>query len=112
SSDLAFILATGPFAMWKLITLILIGGILFYGMLISGTRGAFFVLSGGLVGLFLMRNFKLLIAGCIIGIGLVAFLKFSTIGNDYYAIRRLRTAVNQSEDASFVVRLATQLALR
>src|SRR5690606_34888151 len=103
---------TGPFKRNIRIMLALAGCLLFYGMMISGTRGAFFVFTGLLPGLFLTKNFKVLRMGMVFGVLLFAFLKFSDIGQGNYHIRRLRTAVNPSEDPSYMVRLNSQMKLR
>src|SRR3546814_3433867 len=66
----SWILAMGPFKLWKRILLVGIGCLLFYAMMISGTRGALFVLSGGLVGLFLTKNFRALFIG-LLAIGIL-----------------------------------------
>jgi len=105
---ICFVLAAAPLQRWKRIALVLIGIVLVYGMLISGTRGALFVFSGLPIGLFLTRKFKLLLWGGIALFGMVLFLKFTMIGQGNYQIRRLRTAVNPQEDASYRVRLNTQ----
>ncbi len=107
----SWILALGPFKFWKRVLLFGIGCLLFYAMVISGTRGAFFVLAGGVIGLFLTKNFKLLIIGLVASVALFSFLKFTNIGQGSYQIRRLRTAVNPEEDASFLVRLNSQMRL-
>lgn len=109
---LCFMLAAAPLKQWKRIVLVLIGALLVYGMLISGTRGALFVFSGVVVGLFLTKQFKLLLWGGLVVLGMVLFLKFTMIGQGNYHIRRLRTAVNPQEDASYRVRLNTQEQLR
>lgn len=108
----AFVLAFGPFKKWQKISLFICASILFYGMLISGTRGAFFALvSGGAAAVFLSKKFKILIVGSLALLCLVAFLKFTTIGNGFYQVRRLRTALNP-EDASLNVRFENQQRLR
>ena len=109
---ICFILAIGPFAHWKRALLIIAGVVLFYGMMISGTRGAFFVLSGVLVGLLLTKNFKILAIGLVMLLGLIMFLKYTSFGQGNYHVRRLRTALNPTKDASFQVRMNSQLALR
>ncbi|MFC3196176.1 O-antigen ligase family protein [Parapedobacter deserti] len=109
---ICFILSAAPITLWKRAVLVAIGVVLCYGMLISGTRGALFVFAGVLIGLFLTKKFKLLFLGVMMMIGLVAFLKFTTIGQGNYHIRRLRTAVNPEQDASYIVRLNSQERLR
>jgi hypothetical protein len=83
----------------------------FYGMLISGTRGAFAIpLVGSLAYLFLVRNFKIIITfGAILGI-VFFLLKFTFVGQGVYEIRRLRTSLNPN-DPSLQVRIANQKKL-
>lgn len=107
----SWILAMGPFKLWQRLLLVGIGCLLFYAMMISGTRGALFVLSGGLVGLFLTKNFRLLFVGLMAVGMLFSFLKFTDIGQGSYQVRRLRSAVNPEYDASFMVRLNSQMRL-
>ncbi|WP_262247656.1 O-antigen ligase family protein [Parapedobacter soli] len=107
----SWILAMGSFKLWKRVLFFGLGCLLFYGMIISGTRGALFVFSGGLIGLFLTKNFKMLIAGLLILGMLFSFLKFTDIGQGSYQVRRLRSAVNPEQDASFLVRLNSQMKL-
>lgn len=109
---ICFLLALGPFKQWKRVALFLLGCLMFYGMMISGTRGAFFIFVGVLPALFLTRNFRLLSIGLICVSLLFAFLKFTNIGQGNYQIRRLRTAVHPDNDASFQVRLLSQERLK
>lgn len=82
-----------------------------YGLLISGTRGSFFILAaGGLLFLILIKNFKLFALGLFLGVGLLGVLKFTFIGQSNYHIARLRTALDP-EDASLQVRLDNQKKL-
>jgi cell division protein FtsW (lipid II flippase) len=83
----------------------------FYGMLISGTRGAFAIpLVGGLTYLILMKNFKVFLTGISL-IGIVFFLlKFTFIGQSNYQIQRLRSSLNP-QDASLQVRIINQKKL-
>lgn len=84
-----------------------------YGMFISGTRGALFVVAAGfLVYLALIKNPKLLILGLICGGTAFGFLKYTTIGDSIYEIRRMRTALNPEEDASYQVRVVKQERLK
>jgi len=90
----------------------------FYGMLISGTRGAMAVPAGGfLLYTILSKRMSIFIPGLIFMISAFVFLKFTTIGQDNYEIRRARTALDPN-DASLRVRrdnqrlLATYLASR
>lgn len=83
----------------------------YYGMLISGTRGAFAIpLIGFFTYLLLIRNFKIVLAGGFM-MGIIFFiLKFTFIGQGNYQVQRLRSALNP-QDASFRVRLENQKKL-
>ena len=80
----------------------------FYGLMISGTRGALAVpAAGGLMYLILTRNMRVLIPG-LVAMGLVfAFLKFTMIGQSNYQINRLRTALDPN-DASLNTRMVNR----
>ena len=81
----------------------------FYGMFISGTRGAIAVPAAGFVLYILLRkNIKIIIAGGILIIGVFVFFKYTTIGNNNYQINRMRTAFD-TKDASLNVRLNNQI---
>jgi len=109
---IALILALGPFKAWKRILLAIAAIILFYGMLISGTRGALFALIVGIaVALLLSKNIKVLIIGSAIALAGLFVLKYTFIGQSNYNIKRLRSSVNPN-DASFNVRLYNQQILR
>lgn len=83
----------------------------FYGMLISGTRGAIAVPFAGFALYVLHRkNLAVMAAGVVMGILIFGFFKFTTIGNGVYMINRMRTAFNP-EDASLMVRLENQRKL-
>ena len=81
-------------------------------MALSGTRGAFFVVIGGSISyLVATRNFKSMIVGAVFLFGIFFFLKFTTIGNSNYQLRRMRTALDP-QDASLQVRFENQLKLK
>jgi hypothetical protein len=83
-----------------------------YGLMISGTRGAMAVPIMGLaIYTVLNGNIKVLVAGAVLGIMVIGFFKYTTIGNGVYAINRMRTAFNP-EDASLQVRLENQRKLK
>ena len=108
---IAAALFIGPFKSWKRALAFMAAALSFYGMLISGTRGALFTLIvGGFFILGLAKDFKLVFAGGILIVLFVAFLKFTTIGNSNYEIFRLRSAVNPKE-ASLNVRFKNQRTL-
>jgi hypothetical protein len=109
---IAMILALGPFKLWKRILLAAAAALLFYGMLISGTRGALFVVVVGIaVALFISRNFRFILIGSVFALFSLSVLKYTSIGSGNYHIQRLRSALNP-EDASLNVRLHNQQILR
>lgn len=109
---IALILAVGLKGWLKKILLIILALISFYGMLISGTRGAFFVLAVGVfIALVLSKNKQVIIFGGAVTAFLLGILKFTYIGNSNYNIYRLRTAVDP-QDPSFNLRLINQMKLR
>lgn len=108
---MSLILALGPFKLWKRVLLFITFALTFYGMLISGTRGALFALVvGAFFAIILSKRFKAMIQGGVVALFFLCLLKFTTIGNGNYQIYRLRTAVDP-QDASLKVRLHTQQVL-
>ncbi len=84
-----------------------------YGMMISGTRGAIAVpVMGFALYVVLQKNIKILILGAIMGIGVLVFFKYTTIGQGNYTIARMRTAFNPGDDPSMQVRLDNQRKLK
>lgn len=109
---LCIILGTGPYSTRLKMLFYTCGFILFYGMLISGTRGALFALvGGGLTFLILSGKIRILIIGSLIGGLFVGMLKFTSIGSGNAEIVRLRTSLDPN-DASLKVRLNNQAILR
>ncbi|QNE38265.1 O-antigen ligase family protein [Hymenobacter sp. NBH84] len=109
---ICLIMALGPYSWKKRLLLIISSAILLYGMLISGTRGAFFVLIVGVfIYLALSKQIKILLLGCLIAGGVFWVMKYTTIGNSNPDIFRLRSALNP-EDPSLLVRLNNQAILR
>ena len=85
----------------------------FYGMMISGTRGAMIVpMLGFAIYIVLRKNIRVIIIGGIFLALVFGFFKFTTIGQSSYQIQRMRTAFNPEEDASLQVRLANQRILK
>lgn len=79
------------------------------GMLMSGTRGSIIVPLGGLVLYCLIsKNIKMMVYSTITGILIFCFFSYTDIGNSNAMIRRMRTAFQPTEDASFNVRLENQ----
>lgn len=68
-----------------------------YGMLISGTRSAIAVpLTGFAVYTILVKNFKVMTIGGILLFGIFFFLKYTSIGQDNYDIRRMRSGFDEN----------------
>lgn len=86
--------------------------ICFYGMLISGTRGAIVVPGVAfIVYIILSKNFKLMIIGSIFGAVMFHILANTFLFHNVEAVRRMRTAFNATEDASFNVRVENRRIL-
>ena len=84
----------------------------FFGMIISGTRGAIAVPAiGGIMFLILRKNIKVLILGGVFLVGAYIFFAHTTIGQGNAEIRRMRTAFDPNE-ASLQVRLDNQNKLK
>lgn len=108
---ICLILALGPFALWKRVSFATASALCFYGMLISGTRGALFVVAGGMfVYLILIRNIKPLLLGCVLALGAFCVLKYTYVGSSNADIVRLRTALDPN-DPSLQLRLMNQAKL-
>lgn len=87
-------------------------GIIFWGMAISGTRGAMFVFTGLFFYLLLTKNFRVLFVGIVMAGAVFFLLRFTYIGQSNYQIQRMRSAVNPTEDLSFQARLENQRKLK
>ena len=106
------ILALGPFIWWKRILFAMASLATLYGMLISGTRGAMFVLAAGtLIYLILSKQAKVLMLGLVLASFAFIALKYTYIGNGNSDIVRLRSSLDP-QDASFQLRLRNQATLR
>lgn len=80
-----------------------------YAMMISGTRAAIVVPFAGFTAfLLLSKQWKVLIPGIILIVGLFIFFKFTYIGQGNAEIRRMRSAFNVTEDASYLLRKQNQ----
>lgn len=85
--------------------------ICFYGMMLSGTRGALFVpLTGFVIFLLVIGNVRIISIGFIAGALFFCGLKYTYIGQSNDQIRRMRTALDPN-DASLQVRLLNQAKL-
>jgi len=89
-----------------------VGIMALYGMMISGTRGSIAVPIMGLaLYIVLQKNLKVLIVGAILGISILVFFKYTTIGQSNSTVSRMRSAFNP-QDASLLVRLENQRRLK
>jgi len=108
---MCIILAVGPYTKTKKIWYGIAGLIIFYGMLISGTRGALFgLVGGGFTFLVLSKQTRILILGAIVGLGFLGILKYTSIGSGSAEIVRLRTSLDPN-DPSLQVRFINQKIL-
>lgn len=90
----------------------LVGIMAFFAMMISGTRGAIAVpFAGFAVYAVLSKKVKIVVAGVIVLVAMYSFLKFSTIGNSVYEIRRFRTGLDP-DNPSLMVRKENQQLLK
>ena len=84
-----------------------------YGMMISGTRAAIFVpFVGFSFFLLLSRQWRLMIPGILVILALFIFFKYTYIGHGNAEIRRMRSAFNFTQDASYNVRQQNQAVMR
>jgi hypothetical protein len=84
----------------------------FYGMIISGTRGAISVPLSGFMAFFVLRkNIRVLSIGVSILAVIFIFFAYTSIGQGNDQIRRMRTAFDPN-DASLQVRLENQKLLK
>jgi hypothetical protein len=91
---------------------LIVAGLSFYGMIISGTRGAISIPIIGFAAFFVLRKNKtVMFSGFILLLLVFYFFKFTTIGQGNYQIRRMRSAFD-SNDASLQVRLENQRILK
>ncbi len=112
SGVIAAVIALGPFSIKTRILSGFCALLFFLLMILSGTRGALIVpVVGMLVYLFASRNFKLLAAGVMVMVAAYAFLQYTTIANDIYQVRRMRTALDPN-DASLQVRLVNRAVIK
>ncbi len=86
------------------IAFLIIAALSFYGMLISGTRGALGVLAlGGFTYFIMTKKVKIVLIGAIVASSVFIFLKYTTVMQNNYQISRMRTAL-RDDDPSMMVR--------
>lgn len=84
-----------------------------YCMMISGTRAAIVVpFIGYAFFILLSKQWKIIIPGIVLIICAFVFFKYTYIGHGNTEIRRMRSAFNVTQDASFQVRQANQAKMR
>ncbi len=90
----------------------IVSGLSFWGMMLSGTRGAMIVpVLGGVVFVILSKRPRIIIMGGLAIALIYVFFKYTYIGNSSYTIARMRTAFHPKTDASYQVRLRNRQIL-
>ncbi len=85
----------------------------YWGMMISGTRGAMIVpLIGGFVYIILRKNIRVIVLGALLLITMYAFFRYTYLGQGNQYIRRMRTAFRPEDAASLQVRLENRRILK
>ena len=84
-----------------------------YGMFVSGTRGAIFVIFGAAMAYcFLVRKTKLMIMAITLAGGFYCFMSYTDIGSSVYSVQRMRTAFKPEKDPSYLARKMNQATLK
>lgn len=105
------LVTNSKFSVSRRVTLAVLCVLFFYGLMISGTRGALAVPGvGAIVYLIQSRNVRVLIPGILVLALAFSFLKFTNIGQSNYEINRLRTALDPN-NASLQVRIRNRARL-
>lgn len=98
---------------WKRIYFLFIAVCALYGMGISGTRSAMGVIMGGMLLItILAKNWKALLAGIAISVGVFCFFYFTTIGSGNQYIHKMRSSFRPTEDASYLVRVENRAKMK
>lgn len=98
---------------WKRIYFLFIAACALYGMGISGTRSAMGVIMGGMLLItILAKNWKALLAGIAISVGVFCFFYFTTIGSGNQYIHKMRSSFHPTEDASYLVRVENRAKMK
>lgn len=112
SALVAFIFSSVQTDKRKKLFFLIVSLLAFYGLVISGTRGALSVPLAGFMAYFVLRkNIRVMIAGFFILLMVFVFFKYTSIGQGNPQIRRMRTAFDPN-DASLQVRLENQRRLK
>ena len=84
-----------------------------YGMGISGTRSAMGVLMGGMLMITIIaKNWKALLGGIFISIGIFVFFYYTNIGSGNQYIHKMRSSFHPTEDASYLVRVENRQRMK
>ena len=84
----------------------------FWGMFLSGTRGAIIVPAlGGITFVILSKRPRIIIMGGMALAFIYIFFAYTYIGDSSYTIARMRTAFHPETDASYLVRLQNRQIL-
>lgn len=98
---------------WKRIYFLFIALCGLYGMGISGTRSAMGVLMGGLLMITIIaKNWKALLAGIFLSIGIFIFFYYTNIGSGNQYIHKMRSSFHPTEDASYMVRVENRQRMK
>lgn len=98
---------------WKRLYFLFIAFCGIYGMGISGTRSAMGVLMGGMLMITIIaKNWKALLAGIAISIGVFCFFYFTNIGSGNQYIHKMRSSFHPTEDASYMVRVENRQRMK
>ncbi len=91
---------------WKKIFFLIVALTGYYGMMVSGTRGAIIVPGLGLSFYLIHRkNFMVIISGVVVLFLCYGFFRYTVIGESNQYIRRMRTAFFPQDNASLQVRI-------
>lgn len=98
---------------WKRIYFLFIALCGIYGMGISGTRSAMGVFMGGMLMITIIaKNWKALLAGICISIGVFVFFYYTNIGSGNQYIHKMRSSFHPTEDASYMVRVENRQRMK
>ncbi|GAA6255399.1 O-antigen ligase family protein [Bacteroides sp. f07] len=98
---------------WKRIYFLSVAFCGIYGMGISGTRSAMGVLMGGMLMITIIaKNWKALLAGICISIGVFVFFYYTNIGSGNQYIHKMRSSFHPTEDASYMVRVENRQRMK
>lgn len=108
---MAGILFLGPFSWQRKTWYVLVALFTLVGFLYSGARGALAVpVAGGVIYMFLSKNFRILLAGLLLMSVAYGTLKYTYVLHSFQPVARLRTALS-ADNPSLQARLNNQRTL-